>query len=265
MRVTAVFVLLLPLFAAPSAATSCITVPIDVRRAEVVAVARYTGERTFVVESVLRTTGDRPAKLVAPEDWLASACAPREPVAGRAYLVARSQTGWLVFAEEEKSAAERALIERLHDESAPAILDALGRYSRGETSLAELDDWLQSAMVEPAGEGSFKAELLEAAESLAGIIQIREPCHPEPARSIRADALPGAIAAIEQVLPDVDTEGEFVARRLSGIADPELRLSLEDEALEAWEETLDALRAAIRPLDVTLRGLPWCDPRKQNR
>lgn len=262
MRAAAAFILLLPLAAAPAVATSCITVPIDVRRADVVAAARYAGERTFVVESVLRTTGDRPAKLVAPGDWLSSPCAPREPVAGQAYLVARFPTGRLAFAEYEKTAAERALIERLHTETAPAILEALKRYGRGEASRDELHDWLRSAMVAAWSEDSFTAELLDAAESLVSRIRISEACHPEVIRAIRTDALPRAAGAIESNLPDADTEADFLARRLEGIADPELRLAREDEVLEEWEEALDAVRAAMEPLEETLRALPWCDHEK---
>lgn len=262
MRAAAAFVLLLALAAAPASADSCITVAIDVRRAEVVALARYAGERTFVVESVLRTTEDRPAKLVAPADWLSGPCAPREPVAGQPYLVARFEKGRLAFADYEKAAGERALIEKLHTATAPAILDELERYSRGEATRDELEDWLLSAMVEAAGEGSFTTELLEEAESFVSSLRIWEPCHPELVRAIRDDELPRAIVAIEDLLPDVDTEAEFVARRLGGIADPELRGSLEDEVLEEWEETLDALRALMKPLDAPLRALPWCDHRK---
>jgi hypothetical protein len=259
MRAAVLFVLLLVL--ASPAFGECITVKIDVRRAEIVAVARYAGERTFVVESVLRTEGERPAKLVAPADWRSSPCAPPEPVAGEAYLVGRFETR-LVFTAYEKSAAERALIERLPVVDARAVLDALERYGRGESSHHELEEWLVSAMVDAPREGSFTAELLDAAESLLDTIQAREPCHPDEAGATRADELPRAAEAIAALLPAVDTEAAFVARRLEGIVDPELRDSLEKEALDEWEETLDALRATIRSLDVKLQALPWCDPRK---
>ena len=63
-------------------ASTCITGPLDVRQANVIAVARYAGDREFTVESILRTLGERPSKLVAPEDWRSSPCAPPAPDRG---------------------------------------------------------------------------------------------------------------------------------------------------------------------------------------
>ena len=265
MRAAAGFVLLgllLPLFAAPALSTSCITVPIDVRRAEVVVEARYAGARTFVVESVLRTVGDSPETLIAPEDWRASQCAPREPVAGQAYLVARYDEGLLLFADYESTAAERALIDRLHAVTASEILDALGRYSRGERNSDEMGDWLQSAMVDWTREYSFTNELLNAAESLISDVWALEPCNRDLIRTIRADELPLALGAIAEMLPEVDAENEYVEMRLTGVFDPELRRSLGNEAVNEWEEGLDALREAIKQMQRKLEKLPWCDHEK---
>lgn len=265
MRAAALFLMLPALAATPAIATTCVTVSIDVRRAEVVAVARYAGDRTFVVESTLRTVGDRPAKLVAPEDWLSSPCGTKEPVAGQAYFVARFPRGPLAFREVERTATERALIERLHPVTAAAILDVLERYSRGEATREETDDWLQSAMADWGREGSFTVELLEVAESLVNDIRNAEPCHPDVVRAIREDELPRALTAIAAIVPAVDAEAEFVARRVADVADPALRDSLKEEALDEWEGTLEGLGDAVETMKRALGALPWCDHRKHGR
>jgi hypothetical protein len=253
MRASIVAVGLLAL--APSTfAYTCITVPFDSRHAKVIAVARYIGERSFVVESILRAAGDHPEKLVAPENWRSSPCAPPAPVPGQQYLVALL-TGTLQYREYDSSSAERKLIEKLHVVTAPDILSMLDHYSRGDVSRRAAREWLSTAVIEPQRDDSFAGSLLDAAEDLLNRIEVSEACHQDVIRSLRTTKLPATLSAIRAVAPDVDTREAFVREHAGADAAPEQRSA----AMTNWDEILGEIGRAFDPLQQELNALPWCD------
>lgn len=246
----------------PAFATSCVTMALDVRQANVVAVARYAGNGVFSVESILRTLGDSPSKLVAPEDWRSSPCSNPEPEPGQSYVVVLYASGTLRYRAYEQTAYERALIEKLHAVSAESILDALQSYSNGSMNRDQIHDWLLSGVVEPRPEDSFTHELLDAAETLLNRIAVSEACHKDLVHSLRTKELPAALRTLARRVPTVDTKEEFVRRRVDPINDAAQKAANEDLALDEWDDTLAAIDDALGPLEAKLRALPWCDHEK---
>lgn len=245
---------------AETAAAECITVSINVRQADVVAVARYAGERTFTVESILRAVVPPPSKIIAPEDWRPSQCAPPEPLAGQTYVVALNRNGSVHYRDWEKTAAERALIERLHRVDSSAILAVLERYADGEMTAGETEDWLSTAVVDTRSQYSFARELLEATEWLVTGMRQAEGCHEKAVGTIRLN-LAKAVRVLERSVPPVDTEEEFIRRYTEGIQDPLRRGAVEDDAVEAFDEIAGTIRVELDPLEKGVRALPWCDPK----
>ena len=240
-------------------ATECVTGALDVRRADVVAVARYAGERTFTVESILRAMGERPSKLVLPEApaetiTVTSSCGPPAPDVGGLYLVALYPAGFLDYRPYANTSYERSLIEKLHNVSTRSILDALKSYGDGVLTRDQTHDWLTSAVIEPRHEQSFTEELLEAAEDLLNRVAISEACNKDVVLALRTRELPAAVRVIARRLPAVDNEREYVAQRSP--------VSSEDDALNEWDDILGNIKDALGPLQERLRALPWCDHEK---
>jgi hypothetical protein len=213
-----------------AAGTECIAVSLDVRR----------------------------SKLVAREDWRSSPCAPREPLIGQTYVVARFADGTLQYHDYDRTTAERALIHELHVVTPRSILDVLQSYSSDRVTPAETRKWLSTAVIEPRREGSFSIELLDRAEDLVNRMKWQERCHADAIRSVRIEKLPPALRAIEQIVPAVDTEKEFVQRSSVATGTGHRPLS-NDEAVEAWAEIVDRMREALGPLQFEVETLPWCD------
>jgi hypothetical protein len=243
-------------------ASVCVTSALDMRRASLVAVARYAGHSVFTVESILRTAGDRPSRIVAPEGLFKLECAPPEPEVAGLYVVALYPEGRFGYREYAQASYERELVEQLHVVDAKRILEALQSYSNGAMGRDETRDWLHSALVEPRLEDSFTEMLLETAESLLNSIVNSEACNKDLIRSLRTEELPAALRVIAPVLPSVDTEKEFVRRRAAGVNDDAQRALVSDEALNEWQDMLYIVRDALDPMQTKLVALPWCDHEK---
>jgi hypothetical protein len=248
-------------FARSLTATSCVTVPPNVRAAAIVAEGRYAGERTFTIETILRTRGDRPAKVVAPEDWRSSPCSPPEPVPGRAYLVLVYPSGAVGYVPDEAAEYPRSQLRSLHVVTSRSVLDLLDRYAHGRIGRDAAEDWLGTAVFDPPRDESFGNELLSYAERLLGMIAISEACNKDLVAELRDHRIPAAVRAIGKGLPDVDTEEEHVARRIAGIADGSKREAEEDKVLDEWDDTLAVLND-LGTISEELRKLPWCDHEK---
>ena len=259
---TALAVAVFSLQAGSMLASVCVTSALDMRGANVVVVARYAGQSVFTVESILRTLGDRPSKIVLPDGWRTSECAPPEPERSALYVVALYPEGRFGFREYAQASWERELVEQLHVVNAKRILEALQSYSNGAMGRDETRDWLHSALVEPRLEDSFTEMLLETAENLLNSIVNSEACNKDLIRSLRTEELPAALRVIAPVLPAVDTEKEFVRRRVAGVNDDAQRAVVSDEALNEWQDMLYVVRDALDPMQAKLVALPWCDHEK---
>jgi hypothetical protein len=129
-------------------------------------------------------------------------------------------------------------------------------------SLEAAEEWLTTAVVDTRAERVFSAELLEAAESLITGISW-SACHERAFDELRVKKLPEALRAIEQNVPPVDTEEEFVRQYLDAIKDPVRRADAKnDEAVEAFDEIAATIPAALEPLQKEVDALPSCDEPK---
>lgn len=240
-------------------ATSCVSVTPDVRRAAIVGLGRYAGNRTFMLESILRTRGERPAKVVAPEDWRSSPCSPPEPVAGTAYLILLYQNGAVRYVQDEESARPLAQLEALHVETAESILDLLSQYAEGVVARDPTAEWLGTAVFDAHHDRSFSDELLTAAEELLSMITVSEACHSDVVRELRRSKLPRALRGIAKAVPAAETEDQFVHRRIAGVDDATKRQDAEDEAIDEWDDIMFVIDAQLGTLSEELRKLSWCD------
>lgn len=219
MRVRAIFgAICLVVLAASAASACCITVTIDrdvVYDANTVVAARYTGDRTFVVEQVLFSAeNENRSRITVPQSkWIyPTMCAP-EPVAGQLYLFSEFRGGEsdFVIADFDKSAPARDYLKARHYETPRSVVAYVQSYGRGEIDLPSLREWLRNASSRSRSRHALTTILARGFESVIRYSVGSGSCPSRELDDALRPKLMALITAVEPFVVNDDTEADWRA------------------------------------------------------